>query len=62
MTFSAVDNPCEDNECTHLCLLSATDGRGYSCGCPLGFELDTNNIDCIGKSTTHTHTHTHTLM
>lgn len=48
--YSTGDNPCDSNECTHLCLLSVTDVRGYSCACPLGYEIDPDNEnDCISK-------------
>ena len=29
-----------------MCLLSATDPNGYSCACPDGYELSSDNTDC----------------
>ncbi|CAI8033001.1 Low-density lipoprotein receptor-related protein 6, partial [Geodia barretti] len=47
----SAENPCEENNCTHLCLLSVTDPRGYSCACPLGYELDGTGLDCFMSPT-----------
>lgn len=45
-----VFNPCAINngECSHFCLLSATNPRGYSCDCPVGMVLSDNTLTCIG--------------
>ncbi|XP_074098383.1 low-density lipoprotein receptor-related protein megalin isoform X1 [Cotesia typhae] len=32
-------NPCANASCDHLCLLSASDPRGYSCKCLSGYKL-----------------------
>ena len=39
-------NPCATNNggCAHLCLLSNTDHRNYTCACH-----SRNGRDCIGK-------------
>ena len=44
-----MENPCEENNggCSHLCLLSAIDPRGYSCACPDGIELDSSGRSCV---------------
>ena len=44
-------NPCGNNNggCTHLCLLSSTDSRGYSCACHNGTVLHQDQLQCIGK-------------
>ena len=45
-------NPCAINNggCAHLCLLSNTDQRNYTCACHTGTQLDQNGHDCIGKT------------
>lgn len=44
------ENPCAVNNggCAHLCLLSVSDVRNYTCACHSGTELHPNNHDCIG--------------
>ena len=46
------ENPCAINNggCAHLCLLSFSDDRNYTCSCHSGAELHPNNHDCIGMS------------
>ena len=48
-------NPCAINNggCAHLCLLSYTDQRNYTCACHSGTQLHLNGHDCIGKSVLH---------
>ena len=43
-----VVNPCGDTRggCSHFCLLSAVDPRGYSCGCPDGMVLEDDMTNC----------------
>ena len=45
-------NPCAINNggCAHLCLLSNTDQRNYTCACHTGTQLDQNGYDCNGKT------------
>ena len=46
-------NPCAINNggCAHLCLLSNTDQRYYTCACHSGTQLDQNGHDCnYGKT------------
>ena len=45
-------NPCAINNggCAHLCLLSNTDQRNYTCACHSGTQLDLNGRDCNGKT------------
>lgn len=35
------ENPCEksNGNCSHLCLLSSTEAKGFVCGCPTGVRL-----------------------
>ena len=50
-------NPCENDNggCSHLCLLSAVDPRGYSCNCPHGMSLGSDQSTCTGAvSVQHT--------
>lgn len=44
-----VPNPCHtiNGGCSHLCLLSAVDPRGYSCDCPEGMVLSSDLTNCI---------------
>ena len=46
-------NPCgtTNGGCSHFCLLSAMDLRGYSCDCPKGMMLDSNKQSCTGTAT-----------
>ena len=41
-------NPCSDNNgnCSHFCLLSASDPAGYTCSCPNGFTMTSNGRNC----------------
>ena len=50
--FVLDSNPCDNNNgsCSHLCLLSAVDPRGYSCHCPHGMRLDDDEKGCIGTA------------
>ena len=44
-----MSNPCDANSnggCSHLCLLSSTDSRGYSCACPDEMNLDETGLTC----------------
>ena len=47
----AVPNPCltTNGGCSHFCLLSAVDPRGYTCDCPDGMTLDNDSV-CIFQS------------
>ena len=45
--LSIVDDPCENNECSHVCLLSEASLQGFTCACPLGYLLD-NDTFCKG--------------
>nr|XP_023693317.1 low-density lipoprotein receptor-related protein 2 [Paramormyrops kingsleyae] len=40
-------NRCSFNPCTHICLLSAIGPRFYSCACPSGWNLATDQISCV---------------
>lgn len=42
-----VYNPCVNNSCSHVCLLSEESVEGFTCGCPLGYYLDTPTL-CRG--------------
>mgnify|MGYP002260041210 CR=1 FL=1 len=39
-------NFCAKSKCSHWCLLKP---QGYSCHCPIGFQLMDDNITCQGK-------------
>ena len=39
-------NPCPGG-CSHLCLLSINDPRGYTCSCPDGMSLAEDQRSCI---------------
>jgi hypothetical protein len=40
------DNPCENSTCSHICVLSSTDDRGYVCLCPEGYTLAPDYFSC----------------
>jgi hypothetical protein len=50
-TFSTVQsfiaglNPCKAAKCEHMCLLSHVHD-GYTCGCDVGYRLNSNGINC----------------
>ena len=48
LTFLAGQNPCgiDNGGCSHLCLLSAVDPRGFSCACPDGIALQEDRQNC----------------
>ncbi|XP_041973077.1 low-density lipoprotein receptor-related protein 6 [Aricia agestis] len=39
------DHPCNNNKCSHLCLLSPNE-PGYVCSCPTGVRLKEDNMTC----------------
>lgn len=45
--FALGTNPCglNNGNCSHLCLNRP--GNNFTCACPFGFELTTDNITCI---------------
>ena len=47
-------NPCgtTNGGCSHFCLLSAVDPRGYSCDCPEGMVLGDDLANCIFQNGT----------
>ena len=44
----AAQNPCgsDNGGCSHLCLLSAVDPRGFSCDCPDEMTLEEDGQNC----------------
>ena len=46
--FLAGQNPCgsDNGGCSHLCLLSAVDPRGFSCDCPDEMTLEEDGQNC----------------
>ena len=42
-------NPCQDNQCEHVCLLSPSSGKGYVCKCRPGFRLVAVDGSCVQK-------------
>ncbi|CAH1789469.1 unnamed protein product [Owenia fusiformis] len=44
-------NPCEDNGCSHLCLLSPVSTSGYTCACPMAMKLDSDQLSCVQDHT-----------
>ena len=51
----SASNPCSigNGNCTHLCLLSATNQDGFGCGCPDGMVLAGDGKKCSRKHTNH---------
>lgn len=47
--YAGITNFCDNSSCEHLCCLSATDRRGYSCMCNDGFRLDNDGSSCISE-------------
>ena len=45
----AAANPCGRSRCSHLCLLSASEVRGFSCACPTGMVLLPDGLICHCK-------------
>ncbi|XP_071103874.1 low-density lipoprotein receptor-related protein 2-like [Haliotis cracherodii] len=43
----AVTNPCANQPCSHLCLLSPDPSPGYTCTCPVDMKLDASNTNCV---------------
>ena len=41
---SSAANPCDGNNCSHVCLLTVGPVQQFSCGCPEGYELDTPTL------------------
>ena len=52
----AAINPCDitNGGCSHFCLLSTVDQRGYSCDCPYGMILgdDLSNCTLVDEAAT----------
>ncbi|XP_067405392.1 low-density lipoprotein receptor-related protein 2 isoform X6 [Emydura macquarii macquarii] len=40
-------NSCATSPCSHLCLLSSSGPRFYSCACPSGWTLSPDNVNCM---------------
>lgn len=40
-------NSCASASCSHLCLLSASGPRFYSCTCPSGWTLSSDHVNCM---------------
>ncbi|XP_023355035.1 low-density lipoprotein receptor-related protein 2 isoform X2 [Sarcophilus harrisii] len=40
-------NSCISAPCSHLCLLSSSGPRFYSCACPSGWTLSSDSINCL---------------
>ena len=52
MILHIVFNPCKENNgnCSHLCLLSSSVSKGYSCACPAALINAINEPNfCTGK-------------
>ncbi|XP_045139060.1 low-density lipoprotein receptor-related protein 2-like [Portunus trituberculatus] len=41
-----VSNPCKNQPCSHICLLSSTTGKGYRCSCPSHLTLQKDHHTC----------------
>ncbi|KAJ7345670.1 hypothetical protein JRQ81_001620, partial [Phrynocephalus forsythii] len=40
-------NFCDKSPCSHLCLLSSSGPRFYSCSCPSGWTLSPDHVNCM---------------
>lgn len=48
--MATVTNPCMNNECSHMCLMSPV--SGFKCACPNGFYLEKDGKTCIRDENT----------
>ncbi|XP_052813290.1 low-density lipoprotein receptor-related protein 2-like isoform X2 [Mya arenaria] len=48
MRQPSAPNPCAENRCSHLCLLSPTSVTAYTCACPFGMRLENGNA-CVNE-------------
>ncbi|XP_052813493.1 low-density lipoprotein receptor-related protein 2-like [Mya arenaria] len=48
MRQPSVPNPCAENICSHLCLLSPTSVTAFTCACPFGMRLANENA-CVDE-------------
>ena len=55
------DTLCENAGCSHLCLLSSTSTARYTCTCPNGLVLDSDQKTCRRKFCVHNNTYIHAL-
>lgn len=46
MIVSADENPCLENECDHICLLSGISDAGFVCGCVVGSDIQNDDKTC----------------
>jgi len=45
-----LSNPCQNTSCSHICALKASavlDSTTYSCLCPIGYTILTDNATCV---------------
>ena len=47
-----VSNYCEENPCSHLCLLSSSSPTNFSCACPQGSFLLPDGVTCKNNNIT----------
>ncbi|CAI8019189.1 Low-density lipoprotein receptor-related protein 1 [Geodia barretti] len=45
------ENPCSASGCSHICILSSYDVRGFTCACGEGVELLEDQLTCKGTLT-----------
>ena len=45
---TADENPCSASGCSHICILSSYDVRGFTCACEEGVELLEDQLTCKG--------------
>nr|AHN48901.1 vitellogenin receptor [Panonychus citri] len=45
----AEPNPCENSNCSHICLLRNNVNNTYTCSCPFNYRLNKDNHTCIAE-------------
>ena len=46
----AVSNPCDEMNCTYMCLITSMNPTLSACACPTGFDFDSSQMECIGEN------------
>ena len=45
LSLHTAENPCETNNCSHICLLSNLED-GFSCACAEGYGIESDGRSC----------------
>ena len=47
--YIGIENPCDGNPCSDVCLLSSAVREGYTCACPRGGQVMDDGVTCDCK-------------